>query len=46
MVSGSSGSKRKQTLVVNDEEKNRLSGGVTKFEDENGTLTDNSLIVE
>ena len=46
VVTGSSGSIKGQTLVVNDEEKNKLSGGVTKFEDENGNLTDNDLTVE
>lgn len=46
MVSGSSGSTRKQSLVVNDENKNKLVGGVTKFEDNNGTLTDNYLTIE
>lgn len=46
MVSGSSGSTRKQSLVVNDENKNKLVGGVTKFEDNDGTLTDNYLTIE
>lgn len=46
VVTGSSGSTRKKTLVVKDEEKNKLIGGVTKFEDSDGNLTDNHLTVE
>lgn len=42
VVTGSSGSKRDQTLVVNDESKNRLVGGVTKFEQDN-FLTDEEI---
>lgn len=45
VVTGSSGTKRDQSLVVNDEERGRLVGGVTKFEDSSGALTDNDLIV-
>lgn len=49
VVTGSSGSVRDQSLVINDEDtekqKGRLVSGVTKFEDENGDLTDNELIV-
>jgi hypothetical protein len=45
IVTGSSGSTRGQTLVVNDEDKKRLVSGVTKFESEDGTLTDNQLVV-
>lgn len=43
VVTGSSGSLKGQTLVINDEEKSHLISGVTKFEDENGKLTDNQL---
>lgn len=43
VVTGSSGSTRGQTLVVNDEDKGKLTGGVTKMEDPDGNLTDNSL---
>ena len=47
VVTGSSGTARKsKSLVVNDEDKHRLVGGVTKFEDDNGNLTDNDLTVE
>ena len=46
VVTGSSGSTRGQTLVINDEEKGRLVSGVTKFEDDENTLTDNQLIVK
>lgn len=46
VVTGSSGSTRKQTLVVNDENKQKLVSGVTKFENENGELSDNNLIVK
>lgn len=45
VVMGSSGSIRGQTLVVNDESKKKLISGVTKFEDSDGVLTDNQLIV-
>lgn len=45
VVTGSSGSTRRQTLVVNDESKEKLVSGVTKFEDDGGTLTDNELVV-
>ena len=30
-------------MVVNDEEKSKLISGVTKFEDDNNNLTDNTL---
>lgn len=43
VVTGSSGSTRDQTLVVNDEDKGKLTGGVTKLEDTDGNLTDNNL---
>ncbi|MFS8177785.1 hypothetical protein CBG04_09740 [Limosilactobacillus reuteri] len=43
VVTGSGGSIRKQTMVVNDEEKSKLISGVTKFEDDNNNLTDNTL---
>lgn len=46
IIKGSSGSTRSQTLVVNDENKQKLIGGVTKFEETDGALTDNDLIVE
>ncbi|PWT34586.1 hypothetical protein DKZ29_07925 [Limosilactobacillus reuteri] len=46
VVTGSSGSTRGQTLVINDENKDKLTGGVTKFEDNNGDLTDNKLVVQ
>lgn len=46
IVTGSSGSTRKKTLVVNDEDKDKLTGGVTKFADDSGNLTDNTLTLE
>lgn len=47
VVTGSSGTARKsQSLVINDEDKHKLVGGVTKFEDDNGNLTDNDLTVQ
>ena len=46
IVTGSSGSTRKKTLVVNDEDKDKLTGCVTKFADDSGNLTDNTLTLE
>ena len=47
VVTGSSGSTRKQTMVIsnNQEGKGDLVSGVTKFADDNGNLTDNDLVI-
>ena len=47
VVTGSSGSTRKQTMVIsnNQEGKGDLVSGVTKFADDNGNLTDNDFVI-
>lgn len=45
-IIGSSGSTRDQTLVISDEKKKHNISGVTKFEDENGYLRDNKIIID
>ena len=46
VVTGSTGSTRDQTLVVNNEKTQRLEGGVTKFVETDGTLSDESIVLE
>lgn len=46
VVTGSTGSTRDQTLVVNNERTQRLEGGVTKFEGADGTLSDESIVLK
>ena len=44
-IIGSSGSTRDQTLVIGDENKGHNVSGVTKFENEDGDLRDNNIII-
>lgn len=45
-IIGSSGSTRSATLVIYDEEKGHNISGVTKFEDDNGGLNDDTIVLE
>ncbi|KRL07940.1 hypothetical protein [Liquorilactobacillus hordei] len=44
-IIGSSGSTRNNTLVIHDEKLNRNISGVTKFESEDGVLSDEDIII-
>lgn len=46
VVTGSSGTTRSGSMVIQDEEKNRFVSGVTKFENDESTLDDNEFIIK
>lgn len=46
VVTGSSGTTRSGSMVIQDEEKGRFVSGVTKFENDESTLDDNEFIIK